>query len=122
MVDWEILFAELREQKVLYVLALLAFAMMLDFLSGCYLAHKKQLISSKIGINGIIRKVASMVLLLFFLPLALLLPVQTGSAMLFVFYMGYLVMEVQSILENYQQVGIEVKVFQEFIELIKKKR
>ncbi|KAF1300096.1 MULTISPECIES: phage holin family protein [Enterococcus] len=120
--NWEELFLELQQQKILYVLGLLAVAMTLDFFSGVYVAKKQQCLSSKVGINGILRKLASMVLLVFFLPVALLLPIKTGIAMLYVFYVGYLLLEIQSILENYQKIGINSLPFSAFLELLKKYR
>ena len=63
-----------------------------------------------------------MVLLVFFLPVALLLPGKTGIAMLFVFYVGYLLLEIQSILENYEKIGIDTHLFTAFVEMLKKHR
>ncbi|WP_122646970.1 phage holin family protein [Enterococcus mediterraneensis] len=120
--NWKELILELRAQKILYVLSLLALAMILDFFSGCYAARKHKCLSSKVGINGILRKLASMVLLVFFLPVALLLPGKTGIAMLFVFYVGYLLLEIQSILENYEKIGIDTHLFTAFVEMLKKHR
>ena len=92
----------IQEQKIIYLLSLLSVAMIIDFISGVYAAKLHKEITSKRGINGIIRKVASMILLVFFLPVSLIIPGQTGIALLSVLYLGYLFMEIQSILENYQ--------------------
>ena len=99
--------------------------MVIDFVSGVLAAKMHQEILSKKGINGIIRKVASMILLVFFLPVALIIPGKTGIVLLSVLYIGYLLMEIQSILENYQKMGISITLFQTFLEhlyeLLKKK-
>ncbi|HRL51939.1 MAG TPA: phage holin family protein, partial [Enterococcus aquimarinus] len=94
----------IQEQKIIYLLSLLSVAMIIDFISGVYAAKLHKEITSKRGINGIIRKVASMILLVFFLPVSLIIPGQTGIALLSVLYLGYLFMEIQSILENYQKI------------------
>lgn len=60
--------AWIQEQKILYILSLLSIAMVIDFMSGVYVAKRHQEITSKRGINGIIRKIASMFLLVFLFP------------------------------------------------------
>lgn len=47
--------------------------------------------------------------------LAMTIPGNTGTGLLYVLYFGYLLMEIQSILENYQKIGIDVSLFQNFI-------
>ncbi|MBS7576783.1 MULTISPECIES: phage holin family protein, partial [unclassified Enterococcus] len=74
---------------------------------------------SKIGINGILRKISSIVLLLFFIPLSILIPNNLGTALLYTLYIGYLLMEIKSIFENYQKLGTPTEVFQKFIDVIK---
>lgn len=106
----------MREQNILYLLSVLSIAMVIDFVSGVLAAKMHQEILSKKGINGIIRKVASMILLVFFLPVALIIPGKTGIVLLSVLYIGYLLMEIQSILENYQKMGISITLFQTFLE------
>ena len=83
--------------------------------------HKvdKEILSKK-GINGIIRKIASMILLVFFLPVALIIPGKTGIMLLSVLYLGYLGMEIQSILENYQKMGIPITLFQAFLKQLQR--
>lgn len=106
----------MEEQNILYLLSVLSIAMVIDFVSGVLAAKMHQEILSKKGINGIIRKVASMILLVFFLPVALIIPGKTGIVLLSVLYIGYLLMEIQSILENYQKMGISITLFQTFLE------
>lgn len=111
----------IQEQKILSILSLLSVAMVIDFISGVYAAKLRGEITSKRGINGIIRKVASMILLVFFIPVALIIPGQTGIALLSVLYLGYLLMEIQSILENYQKIGIDTQFFQRLLAKLKEK-
>lgn len=111
---------ELRQAKVLYILVLISIAMAFDFISGVFTARYTKTVTSKQGINGILRKIASLCLLLFFLPIALLIPMKAGVGMLYLFYLGYLWFEVHSILENYQKLGIDTQLFQAFIVQLKK--
>lgn len=52
------------DHKAIYVLTLICVAMIIDFLSGSLAAKLNSEITflSKVGINGILRKIASMVL------------------------------------------------------------
>ena len=111
----------IQEQKIIYLLSLLSVAMIIDFISGVYAAKLHKEITSKRGINGIIRKVASMILLVFFLPVSLIIPGQTGIALLSVLYLGYLFMEIQSILEKYQKIGIDTHYLQKILTKLKEK-
>ncbi|EGO8565690.1 holin [Enterococcus faecalis] len=110
------------DHKAIYVLTMICIAMIIDFLSGTIAAKINPDIEfkSKVGINGILRKVASMVLLLFFIPLAPLVPGGAGIGLLYVLYIGYLLMEIKSIFENYQKMGIITELFEDFIKHIKK--
>lgn len=107
---------QIQEQKVLYILSLLSIAMGIDFFSGLIAARMNNAILSKRGINGIIRKIASMILLVFFLPIAIIIPGKSGLVLLSILYCGYLLMEIQSILENYHKMGIPTALFRDFVE------
>ncbi|MFK4568375.1 phage holin family protein [Enterococcus sp. UD-01] len=111
------------DHKALYVLALICVAMVIDFLSGTLAAKINPDIEfkSKVGINGILRKIASMVLLMFFIPLAPLIPGGFGVGLIYVLYLGYLMMELKSILENYEKMGIVTELFEDFLKNIKNK-
>ena len=65
-----------QECRVLFVLALIAIAMVVDFITGTIAAFVNPNIDfkSKAGINGILRKIASMMVLIVFLPVSTLLP------------------------------------------------
>ncbi|GGD03789.1 phage holin family protein [Enterococcus wangshanyuanii] len=110
------------DHKAIYVLALICGAMIIDFLSGTLAAKINTEIefTSKVGINGILRKVASIILLLFFIPLAPLIPGGAGVGLIYVLYLGYLMMELKSILENYKKMGIGTELFEDFLKNIKK--
>ncbi|MEG1504351.1 MAG: phage holin family protein [Enterococcus sp.] len=104
-----------QEPRLLFVLSLICLAMLLDLVTGLIAAKLSKQLSSKIGINGLLRKIASILLLLFFLPVASLIPLQIGSALLYAFYLSFLMMELHSILENYEKMGIKTLLFQKFL-------
>lgn len=112
------------DYKAVYVLMLICIAMTIDFISGTIAAKINPEIEfkSKIGINGILRKVASIVLLLFFIPLVPLVPGGAGVGLLYVLYVGYLMMEIKSIFENYQKMGVVTELFEDFIKNLKNKK
>lgn len=110
-----------EDTKVMFILGLIAIAMCIDFITGTFAAKVNTEIEfgSKKGINGIIRKLSSLILLIFFIPISVLFPLNTGIAALYVLYIGYLVMEVQSIIENQQKMGNKTDLFKRFIDSFK---
>lgn len=96
--------------------------MIIDFASGTIGAMINPDIEfkSKVGINGILRKVASIVLLLFFIPLSVLIPNDLGVALLYTLYLGYLMMEIKSIFENYKKIGSPTEMFENFMSYFNK--
>ncbi|HEL1108327.1 TPA: phage holin family protein, partial [Streptococcus equi subsp. zooepidemicus] len=69
-----------QDGKILFTLGAIAVAMMIDFLTGTVAAKINPNIDfrSKEGINGILRKICSIALMIFFIPLSILLPNDTG--------------------------------------------
>lgn len=103
--------------KAIYVLTMICVAMIIDFISGTIAAKISPDIEfkSKAGINGILRKVASIALLIYFIPLAPLVPGGAGVGLVYVLYIGYLLMEIKSIFENYKKMGTDISLFEEFM-------
>ena len=114
---------ETDDSKILFILALICGAMILDFASGTLAAWSNPDIEfkSKMGINGIIRKIASIVLLVFFIPISVVVPGVVGVATLYTLYLGYLAMEMRSIFENYKKFGFETGPLQAVLDLLKPK-
>ena len=114
---------ETDDSKILFILALICGAMILDFASGTLAAWTNPDIEfkSKMGINGIIRKIASIVLLVFFIPISVVVPGVIGVATLYTLYLGYLAMEMRSIFENYKKFGFETGPLQAVLDLLKPK-
>lgn len=114
---------ETDDSKILFILAVICGAMILDFASGTLAAWVNPDIEfkSKMGINGIIRKIASIVLLVFFIPISVVVPGVVGVATLYTLYLGYLAMEMRSIFENYKKFGFETGPLQAVLDLLKSK-
>ena len=106
-----------QECRVLFVLALIAIAMVVDFITGTIAAFVNPDIDfkSKAGINGILRKIASMMVLIVFLPISTLLPNGTDMALICTLYLGYLFFEVKSIIENLGKNGTDTTLFKDIL-------
>lgn len=112
--------ASTTEGKALYLLALLCLTMALDFLLGSLAAWRDPSVkfTSGRGIDGILRKLASILVLTLCIPVSALIPQGTGTFALIVLYLGYLVMELASIVENLDHLGVPVAALRRFIENI----
>ena len=96
---------------VLYALSLIVIMEIVDFASGTFAA----IANPKIGINGLIRKVLGVLLLMVLIPMSVLLPEKTGFAFLYSIYLGYLLFTFQSLIENYRKLKGNVTIFQPII-------
>ena len=108
------------EGKALYILTLICIAMILDFLLGSLAAWRDPSVkfTSGRGIDGILRKLASILVLTLCIPVSALIPQGAGTFALIVLYLGYLVMELASVIENLERLGAPVSGLQKFIENI----
>ena len=112
-----------QDGKILFILSLIAGAMVIDFITGTVAAKinpKIDFKSSK-GINGILRKLTSIMVMMFFIPVSVLLPNESGVALLYTLYVGYLVFELTSILENMEKMGVPIKLFKNFTDKLNSK-
>lgn len=110
------------DTKILFVLGMIALAMILDFVTGSIAAkiNKEIKFESQKGINGILRKLCSMIVMIFFIPLSVLVPEGIGTTLVYVLYLGYLFMEVTSVLENLKKMGLDVSLFKKFVDEVEK--
>lgn len=99
---------------VLYALALIVSMEIIDFLTGTIAAIANPDIEykSKIGINGLLRKILGVLLLMILIPMSVLLPEKTGFAFLYSIYLGYIAFTFQSLIENYRKLKGNVTLFQ----------
>ena len=112
--------AESPEGKVIYILSVICLLMIVDFLTGTVAAWRNPDIKfrSQEGINGILRKLVSMIVLVACIPVSALVPVDMGVAALFVLYVGYMLMEFKSILENLSKLGVVTSPLENFVHRI----
>ena len=96
------------EGKALYILVLICIAMILDFLLGSFAAWRDPQVkfTSQRGIDGILRKLASILVLVCCIPVSALVPAEAGLAALIVLYLGYLALELASVVENLSKLGV----------------
>lgn len=115
-------FVDTQDKLIVFTLTLIMGAMVIDFLTGTLAAkiNPKIEFKSKEGINGVLRKISSIALLAFCIPLSILLPEGIGLGTLQVLYLGYLFFEMKSVLENFEKLGIDTALFKEFFEVLKK--
>lgn len=88
--------------KIFYLLGLILIANIIDFLIGWVNAKfnpKKDFSSSK-AIYGIARKLILFIVLIFFVPVSMLVPQPIGISALYVLFIGYLLSEINSILNH----------------------
>lgn len=113
---------ETPEGKVIYLLTIICVLMIIDFITGSLAAWRNPKIAfrSQEGINGILRKLCSIIVLVACIPIAPLVPADAGVAALIVLYVGYLIMEFKSILENLAKMGVEIMPLSEFIDRVEK--
>lgn len=106
-----------QDTKILFVLSLIAIAMIVDFITGTIAAYVNPKIQfkSKAGINGILRKISSMLLLIVFLPISVLIPDNVGVGLVYTLYLGYLFMEIKSIVENVGKNGTDTTLFTDIL-------
>lgn len=102
---------------VLYALSLIVLMEIIDFLTGTIAAIANPDIEykSKIGINGLLRKILGVLLLMILIPMSVLLPEKTGFAFLYSIYLGYIVFTFQSLIENYRKLKGNITLFQPIV-------
>jgi toxin secretion/phage lysis holin len=115
-------FTRTEDSLILYALALIVILEIIDFATGTFAAIINPDIEykSKIGINGLLRKVIGVFILLVLIPMSVLLPEKTGFAFLYSIYLGYLVFTFQSLIENYRKMKGYVAIFQPIVKALQK--
>lgn len=104
MIDWLSNFLESDDTKLIYFLTLIMGANIIDFSIGWVNAklNPKIKFSSAKAIFGIARKLLMFILLVYSIPVALLMPAPLGVSALYVLYTGYLLSEINSILNHFK--------------------
>lgn len=122
--EWLRHFIETEDGKILFILTMIVSAMIIDFVTGTIAAKINSNITfnSKAGINGILRKLASISIMVFFIPLSVLIPAGAGVALVYTLYIGYLIMELKSITENLGKMGVDAEALKSLIDLLSKNK
>lgn len=120
MIAWLEHWLATDDTKIIYVLILIAISNIIDFSMGWINAkfNPEVEFSSSVAILGIARKIILFILLVVFIPFALLLPDTLGIGALYVLYLGYLASEFISILNHLKMTNDNksTEVFYDFIE------
>lgn len=121
MINWLGHWLETDDTKVMYLLAVILVSSMLDFVMGWVNAkfNKEVQFSSTVALFGIIKKIVYFMLLVLFIPIALLVPTPIGISALYVLYIGYLLSELQSVL-SHLNLANDDKQNQSFLDFINK--
>lgn len=122
--EWLKQFLETDDSKILFILALINATMIIDFITGTIAAKVNSNITfnSKAGINGILRKIGSILAMVILIPISVLVPGDMGIALVYTLYIGYLVMELKSIAENLSKMGIDAEALKSIIDLLSKNK
>lgn len=104
MIEWLQVYLESDNTKLIYFLALILGANIIDFTVGWVNAkfNPKIDFSSSKAILGIARKLLLFILLVYSIPVALLMPEPLGISALYVLYTGYLASEINSVLNHFK--------------------
>lgn len=104
MIEWLSRFLESDNTKLIYILALIMGANIIDFMVGWINAkfNPKVKFNSSKAVFGIARKLLLFILLVYSIPVALLMPEPLGISALYVLYLGYLASEINSVLNHFK--------------------
>lgn len=120
MIEYLQKYLETDNTKLLYVLALILTANIIDFVIGWINAKFNPSVkfSSAKAIYGIARKLILFIVLVYAIPVVLLMPDGLGVGALYVLYFGYLASEINSIL-NHLKLSDDDKKVDPFIDFFK---
>lgn len=107
--------------KIFLFIIAMFLAFLADYITGFYKSIKLKTPSSDTGLVGLLKHLSIFALVLFLTFFCLILGKET-IPFIYMFYITYLVTEFQSILENLDQVGLDVKPFQWLIQTVSKDR
>ena len=121
MINWLGHWLETDDTKLMYILAVILLVSVLDFGMGWINAkfNKEVQFSSNVALYGIIKKIVYFMLLVLFIPIALLVPAPIGISALYVLYLGYLLSELQSVL-SHLNLASDDKQNQSFLDFVNK--
>lgn len=121
MLEYLKAYLETDNTKLIYFLSLILGANIIDFTIGWVNAKFNPNVNfgSDKAILGIARKLGMLILLVYSIPVALLVPEPLGISALYVLYTGYLASEINSILHHFK-LADDDKSTEPFIDFFKK--
>lgn len=126
MITWLQQWLANDDYKIIYFLTVILSASIMDFLMGWLNAKFNKLVSfsSTVALFGIAKKIVYFMLLVLFIPIALLVPDPVGIAALYVLYTGYLASEIQSVFShlNLAEDSKKNQTFLDFINTVLKQK
>lgn len=104
MIGWLTVWLQDDNTKLMYLLCAILIANLLDFLFGVINAKFNERVpfSSKKAKNGLFIKIGYFIVLVYAIPVAMLLPTEIGIGALYVLYMSYLAIEINSLLAHFR--------------------
>lgn len=110
-----------QSEMTLFLLSVLLFVMLVDITTGMIGSKVNPDISfrSRIGINGLLKKIAVITTLIMLIPLSVILPDPMGPAFLNGVYFAIVLNEAWSVVENLDKMGLNIKPIQVFLEKMK---
>lgn len=105
--------------KIILFSVAMFLAFLADYITGFYKSIKLKVPSSNTGLLGLLKHLAIFALVLFLTFFCLILGKET-IPFIYMFYIAYLITEFQSIIENLDQVGVDVKPFRWLIQTVSK--
>lgn len=102
MIEWLANWLNNDNTKIIYLLVLILIANLIDFVIGWLNAKFNPEIpfSSGKAIYGIARKMVLFIIMVYFIPVAMLAPSPVGIGAIYVLFTGYLMSEINSILAH----------------------
>lgn len=122
MIQWLSNWLQNDNTKIVYLLVLILVANVIDWAIGWVNAkfNPNVAFSSNKAIYGIARKMVMFMILVYFIPVAMLVPAPIGISALYVLFIGYLLSEINSILSHLKlsKDGDKVDLFADFVDTI----
>lgn len=106
--------------QILFWFGMLTWCMILDWLTGTIIAYISKVANSKVGTNGILKKILVFLASLTLIICSIIIP--QGETFIIATLIGLVVMQLQSIVENFTKVGLKEGDFlSKLIDLLKPK-
>lgn len=120
--NWLIEVTDTQNERVLFLFGFIAILMIFDLFTGILagLFSKNRDFTSKTGINGLLRTIATLGALILVIPMSILVPGKDlGNWLIQAIYIAYIIFEWLSIIENLKDLGVNVRPLQKMVKWFK---